>query len=130
VLLAVLICAVWTFLGFFFASQAHAVSVAEERADDLDELTIETAVAMIVWALLTPPLIGIAERLPIERPHVVRNTAAMLVIGLVFAAMRGAIDAAVPPAFEQKRLDRQHFLAVQAAGFTPTCCSSWPLPRW
>jgi two-component system, LytTR family, sensor kinase len=117
VLLAVSICAVWTFLGFFFASQQRSVSVAEKRTDDLDELTIETTVAMIVWALLTPPLIGIAERLPVERPHVVRNIAAMLAIGLAFAAMRGAIDAAVPPAFEQKRLDRQHFLAVQAAGF-------------
>jgi two-component system LytT family sensor kinase len=113
--LAVLIAAAWTFLGFFFASQHHAVAVARGAAEEIDELTIETTVAMIVWALLTPAVIGIAERLPVERPHAVRNAAAIIAAGLVFAAMRGAIDAAVPVAFEGKRLDRQHFLDVQAA---------------
>jgi signal transduction histidine kinase len=115
--LAVLIAAAWTFLGFFIASQQRAVSLSRGGPEDIYELTIETTVAMIVWALLTPPIIWVTQRLPIERPRVVRNTVAMLVIGIVFAVMRGAIDAAVPPAFEQKRLDRDHFLAVQAAQF-------------
>jgi len=115
--LAVLIAAAWTFLGFFFANQQHAVSLARGQREDVYEQTIETTVAMIVWALLTPPIIWVAERLLVERPHVVRNTAAMLAIGLAFGAMRGAIDAAVPPAFEQKRLNRAHFLEVMAAGF-------------
>ena len=115
--LAVLIAATWTFLGFFFASQVQAVSRAEKRTEDIYELTIETTVAMIVWALLTPVILWVSERLPIERPHLARNTAAMLAIGLAFAVMRGAIDAAVPPAFEQKRLGRAHFVEVMAAGF-------------
>jgi two-component system, LytTR family, sensor kinase len=115
--LAVLIAAAWTFLGFFFASQEHAVSVARGETEDVYQRTIETTVAMIVWALLTPAIIGIVERLPIEHPHMVRNTVVTLAVGLSFAAMRGAIDAAVPPAFEQKRLDREHFLEVMAAGF-------------
>jgi two-component system LytT family sensor kinase len=115
--LAVLIAAAWTFLGFFFASQAHVASLARGQPEEVYERTIETIVAMIVWALLTPPVIWVAQRLPIEKPHVVRNTAAMLLIGLAFATMRGAIDAAVPPAFEQKRLERERFLEVMAAGF-------------
>jgi two-component system, LytTR family, sensor kinase len=115
--LAVLIAAAWTFLGFFFASQHHAVSVTRGQPEEIYELTVETTVAMIVWALLTPPIIWIAERLPIGRPHAIRNIVAMLTISVVFAAMRGAIDAAVPAAFEQKHLDRQRFLDVQAAGF-------------
>jgi two-component system, LytTR family, sensor kinase len=115
--LAVLISAAWAFLGFFFASQQHAVAVARGEPEEIYERTIETTVAMIVWALLTPAIIGIAERLPIERPFIVRNTAAVLVIGVAFAMMRGAVDAAVPPAFEGKRLDRQHFREVQLAGF-------------
>jgi sensor histidine kinase YesM len=41
----------------------------------------------------------------------------MLAIALAFAVMRGAIDAAVPPAFEGKRLDRERFIDVMAAGF-------------
>lgn len=115
--LAVLIAAAWTFLGFFFASQAHAVSVARGEREEVYERTIETTVAMIVWALLTPPVLWVAGRLPIERPRVLRNTAAMLAIGLAFAVMRGAIDAAVPPAFEGKSLERERFVQVMAAGF-------------
>jgi sensor histidine kinase YesM len=41
----------------------------------------------------------------------------MLVIGLAFAAMRGAVDAAVPSAIERKHLDRGRFVKVMAAGF-------------
>jgi two-component system, LytTR family, sensor kinase len=115
--LALFISAAWTFLGFFYASQQRAISVARGQQADLDARAIETTVAMMVWALLTPVILWIAERLPIERPHVVRNTAAMLLIGLVFATMRGAIDAAVPPAIAGKSLDRQHFGKVLAAGF-------------
>ena len=115
--LAVLIAAAWTFLGLFFASQQRVVSAARGDPEDVYERTIETTVAMIVWALLTPAILWVAERLPIERPHAVRNTAAMLVIGLAFAAMRGAVDAAVPPAIERKHLDRGRFVKVMAAGF-------------
>jgi len=115
--LAVLITAAWTFLGFFFASQQHAVSRARGEPEDVSERTIETTVAMIVWALLTPPILFAAGRFPVERPHAIRNAAAMLAIGVAFAAMRGAIDAAVPPAFEGKRLERERFLAVMVSGF-------------
>jgi signal transduction histidine kinase len=115
--LAVLIAAAWTFLGFFFASQQRAVSFARGETADLDAQLIETTVAMVVWALLTPPILWGAERLPIERPHAVRNTVVLLAIGLVFAAMRGAIDAAVAMAVTDQPLDTQHFLEVQIAGF-------------
>lgn len=115
--IGVLIAASWTFLGFFFASQQHAVSQARGEPENVYERTIETTIAMIVWALLTPPILWIATRLPIERPHLIRNTVAMLVISVAFAMMRGAIDAAVPPAFEQKQLDRDRFVEVMAASF-------------
>jgi two-component system LytT family sensor kinase len=115
--LAVLIAAAWTFLGFFFASQQHVISVVRGEPEDVYQRTIETTVAMIVWALLTPAIIGIAERLPIERPHLLRNTLLMVAIALAFATARGAIDAAVPPAFEGKQLDRGRFLEVVSVGF-------------
>ncbi len=115
--LAVLIAATWTFLGFFFASQKHAVALARGEPEDVYERTIETTVAMITWALLTPMIIWVAVRLPIARPNVNRNTAAMLAIGLAFAVMRGALDAAVAPALQRMRLDRDTFVEVMAAGF-------------
>jgi two-component system LytT family sensor kinase len=115
--LAVVIAAAWTFLGFFFASQHHAVSVARGQPEETREEIDETIVAMIVWALLTPPVIWIAERLPVERPHAIRNTVAIAVIGLAVAAMRGATDAAVAPLFEGTPFDRQRFLEVLIASF-------------
>jgi two-component system, LytTR family, sensor kinase len=115
--LAVLIAVAWASLGLFVASQHHAVSVTRGEPEETSEVMIETTVAMIVWALLTPFILWIAERLPIDRPHAVRNTIGMLAIGFVFAAMHGAVDAAVPSAFEEKRVDRQRFLDIQAAGF-------------
>ncbi|HEY4639812.1 MAG TPA: histidine kinase [Thermoanaerobaculia bacterium] len=113
--LAVMIAAAWTFLGFFFASQHHAVSVARGQREEIYDVIIEMTVAMIAWALLTPPILWIAERLPVERPHAVRNAAALIVIGLVFAAARGAIDAGIP-ALEGKHFDRQRFVNAQMAG--------------
>jgi signal transduction histidine kinase len=115
--LAVLIVAAWTFLGFFFASQQHAVSQARGHVEDVYERTIETTVAMIAWALLTPAILWVAERLPIARPRVVRNTASMFVIGVAFAFLRGAIDVTVPSALEQKHVDRRRALEIQAAVF-------------
>lgn len=115
--LAVLIAAAWTFLGFFFASQQHVVSAARGEPENVYERTIETTAAMIVWALLTPAILLVAERLPVERPHVVRNTVAMLAIGLAFAVMRGAIDAAVPAAIQGTHLDRERFVKVMVSSF-------------
>jgi signal transduction histidine kinase len=115
--LAVVIAAAWTLLGFFFASQHHAVSVARGQPEETREEIDETIVAMIVWALLTPPVIWIAERLPVERPHAIRNTVAIAVIGLAVAAMRGATDAAIAPLFEGTPFDRQRFLEVLIASF-------------
>ncbi len=115
--LAVLIAAAWTFLGFFFASQQQVVSRGRGGSEDVYERRIETAAAMLVWALLTPPILWIAERLRMERPHAVRNMAALLVIGIVFALMRGAIDAVIPAVLGHRQLDRERFLAVMAVGF-------------
>lgn len=112
--LAVVIAAAWTLLGFFLASQHHAISVARGQSEEIYDVIIETTVAMIAWALLTPPSIWIMEQLPIERPHAVRNAAAILVIGLVFAALRGAIDASVP-ALEGRQFNLQHFADVELA---------------
>jgi signal transduction histidine kinase len=114
--LALLIIAAWTFLGFFFASQEHVISQARGEPLGVYETAIIT-VSMIIWALLTPPVLWIAERFPLERARLARNGAAMLAIAVGFAAMRGALDAAVQPALEGKRLDGGRFVAVMVAGF-------------
>lgn len=114
--LAVMIAASWTFLGFFFASQQRVVLLGRHEVEDTNAIIIETTAAMIVWALLTPLILWIAERLLIERPHALRNLALMLVIGIVFAITRAAIDAAVPPALEDIVLDRAGLIDVIAVG--------------
>jgi len=107
--IALLIAAAWTFLGFFFLSQQHAVAQARGEPEDIYERTIDTTAAMIVWALATPFVIWLADCLPIAPPHAIRNTTAMIVIGLAFAATRSAIDAA------GRHLDPERFRIVVAA---------------
>jgi hypothetical protein len=48
-----------------------------------------------LWAVFTPLAIGIAERLPLRRPHRLRNAVAILAISPVFAVARAAFGGAV-----------------------------------
>ncbi|HET7436823.1 MAG TPA: hypothetical protein VFN10_19085, partial [Thermoanaerobaculia bacterium] len=96
---ALLIAAVWIIVGVFFASQAHLIATARGEPEDPGTRAAETAAGVIIWALLTPFVIGLAERLPIASPHRVRNTIALLLIGLPFAVGRAAVDVAISTMF-------------------------------
>ena len=83
---AAVILGCWTLYGLFGVSHSYLARVNAGRGNMTPAVLYDFFDAYI-WALLTPLLIGIAERLPIERPHVVRNTVAMLAIGLAFAGV-------------------------------------------
>lgn len=79
--LAFFITAAWAFLGVFFASQAHAIAVARGYPEDGNERALHTIAVCIVWALLTPVVIYIADRLPLRAPHRARNIVLLIAIG-------------------------------------------------
>lgn len=95
VTLGICITAAWTFLGVFFASQQHAIAVARGHAEDGTE-TLHSIAACLVWALLTPVVIYIADRLPLRAPHRTRNILLVIVIGVVVAWLRAIADASIP----------------------------------
>ena len=112
-LLALLIAAVWTFLGVFFASQEHAIAAARGQSEP-DELTRHTVASCFVWALLTPLVIGIADALPLRGARRVRNAVLLIGAAVAMAAVRAVIDAATP-ALWGGALTRQQFAATAVA---------------
>lgn len=96
---ALLIATTWIIVGVFFASQAHFIASARGEPEDPDRRAVETAVGVIIWALLTPAVIGLAERLPVAAPHRWRNLLLLLVIGFVVATGRAAADACISAVF-------------------------------
>jgi signal transduction histidine kinase len=114
ILLAFLIAAVWAFLGFFFASQEHAIAAARGYAEDGDERLLHTVPACVAWALLTPFVIGIADALPLRGERRGRNAVLLVVAGVAVAALRAVIDAATPALFAQP-LSNEQFEATAIA---------------
>jgi two-component system LytT family sensor kinase len=102
--LGILIVAIWAFLGVFFASQEHAIALAHGDPEDGNERALHTLAACIIWALLTPVVIYIADRLPLRAPHTRRNVALLLTIGLAVALLRAFIDASLPGVLQNRPL--------------------------
>jgi LytS/YehU family sensor histidine kinase len=94
--LAFLIAILWTFLGVFFASQEHAIALARGYPEDGDERALHTSAVCLVWALLSPFVIYIADRLPLRAPDTRRNALLLVAIGLIVAWLRALFDASVP----------------------------------
>jgi two-component system, LytTR family, sensor kinase len=113
----VVIAAVWTITGLFLASEERSIALARGAEDDAATRTIEMTVAMVVWALLTPPIIGLVERVPLAPPRLARNAAILLSIGILIAALHAAIQASVPRALEQKPFERRLFVETVADEF-------------
>ena len=113
--LAFLIALTWTVLGVFFASQEHAVAVARLDAEDANERTLHTIATCIAWALLTPFVIYISDRLPLRAPHRARNVMLLIPIALALAWLRALVDASMPGVLKNEPLSPAAFWATVAA---------------
>ena len=107
--LALLICVAWTFLGVFFASQEHVLALAHGDVEFAHEREKHTATACLAWALLTPLVIYVADALPLRAPRRVRNTALLILIGLVVAFLRSLVDGFMPGVLKNQPLGPQEF---------------------
>ena len=95
-LIALGIVAAWVALGLFLASQHHAQVEASHGSDDLGQRQIATIAGMLVWAVFTPIVIFIADRLPLRAPVRLRNAAVLVPFVLAIAAVRSLFDASLP----------------------------------
>ena len=113
--LAVLIAATWAFLGVFFASQQHAIATARGAVEDANERALQTLATCIVWALLTPLVIYIADHLPLRAPHRLRNILLLIGVGLIVAWLRSCVDASLPGLLKNEPLAPAEFRAMVIA---------------
>lgn len=95
VVLAVIVTAVWILVGLFFATQHNMIAGTrgeQGEPGDPDYRIASTVAAMWIWAALTPVVFFVAERLPLRKPHLLRNLLVLLLFAVAIAALRSPID--------------------------------------
>jgi hypothetical protein len=88
--------AVWIVIGLFTASEFHRRSIAAGGAtEELGNVLRVQMVTSLIWAAMTPIIIFIAERLPLRKPNLLRNSLLILALLPVIAIGRAAIGGVV-----------------------------------
>jgi len=93
---AIVITVLCQLAGAFFALQHHRTVTARGEYDSLDERLVYMAISSFAWAVLTPVVFYIADVFPLRKPHRLRNTFFMTVVGAVIAGARAAVDGVLP----------------------------------
>ena len=89
------VCAGWTALALFFAISSSLTYSTAGRPPNW-ALTIGRALSeWWLWALLTPVVVSLARRYPVERPHGWRNLAVHFLIAPVLALAKAVADRAI-----------------------------------
>lgn len=94
--LALVIAVVWLGLGLFFSWHHHTIARARGDFDHLGDRIVGMSAAAFVWALFTPVVFYVSDRLPLRRPHLRRNLLLMAVFVTAVAFARAVIDAWLP----------------------------------
>jgi two-component system, LytTR family, sensor kinase len=89
---ALVIYGAWTLAGVFFATQHHLIARHRGEADDLVERLMVVFMSISVWAVLTPVVLAIADRFPLQRPYRWRNGILCLLVAVAAAALIAPID--------------------------------------
>ena len=90
-----LIFAGWTFLGLFFASQTYLTYLYTEGKAPGGLIVKLSLAEWYVWAVLTPPIVWLARRFPLERGRLLRALAVHVPVSLVLAAVKFQLDVVV-----------------------------------
>lgn len=102
--LGFLILLIWVAGGIYFGVQHHVQVVASLGQDDLEQRLIGVTMSMIVWAVFTPFVLFIAERVPLRSPYRLRNTLLLVPICAAIAGARALIDPLLPVFIEGMEL--------------------------
>ncbi len=129
--LALLISAVWLIFGLFNASEFYRRTVESGYPTALIELLAYQLTSSLNWAFFTPFIVYAAERLPLRKPHALRNALIMTAFVPSIAVVRAAFGSVVsrlgdrePPSYEfmvfsiQIRYHRNIFLVLVVVGIT------------
>jgi hypothetical protein len=86
---------IWVLTGLFATSEFYRRSIAMGGASPWNEVLVVQMVTAVNWAVLTPLVVFLAERLPLRPPHRLRNLAVVIALIPLLAVMRAAVGGAV-----------------------------------
>ena len=99
---------IWIVVGLYTASEFYRRTVAwKGQTEALREVVLFQMVSGLQWAVITPIIVAIAERLPLRRPVLIRNTVLILVLLPVIGVFRAVIGASVLDLVEDGRISRE-----------------------
>jgi two-component system LytT family sensor kinase len=99
---------IWIVVGLYAASEFYRRSVAlKGQTETLREVVLFQMVSGLQWAVITPIIVAIAERLPLRRPVLIRNTVLILVLLPVIGVSRAILGASVLDLVEDGRISRE-----------------------
>jgi sensor histidine kinase YesM len=82
---ALLILACWTFLALLFAPQTYLLNRRSPTPLTWGQALAANLVLFYIWALLTPFVLWLGKRFPVERRHLLRNLAVLFLVSLPVA---------------------------------------------
>ena len=92
-------------LGIVFTVQEYTISHMAGQPESLGRAILGVAPHYIIWALLSIPILMLAARFPLQRPHRLSRAALHLLFCCIFFAVEVGISAAVmPPLLHDPRL--------------------------
>ena len=87
---------VWLVAGLFTASEFYRRTLAVNGATErVAYILIFQMCSSLMWAVFTPPIVFIAERLPLRKPHLLRNALFIAALLPLFAVARAATGGVV-----------------------------------
>jgi two-component system, LytTR family, sensor kinase len=126
-----LIVGVWVIFGVFNSSEFYQRTVESGRPAVLIELLAYQLNSAFLWAVFTPFIVFVAERLPLRKPHLLRNAVLMTAFVPSIAVVRAAIGGIInrlgdhePPTVKftrysiEIRYHRNIFLVLVIVGIT------------
>ncbi len=93
--IAMMLIGIWTIFAFFNASEFYRRSLAMGAESHWNEIIALQLVIGLIWAMFTPIVVGIAERLPIQlRRESLRNVLILAAFTPIFAVIRAVVGGA------------------------------------
>jgi|SRR5271169_2987346 len=86
---------IWTIIGVFFFSQGLVQNFFSHDPTRWWHHLLSWLVGVYLWTLLTPEVLWLARRFPIERRNWVRRVALHLLLGVVVSVVQLALERAI-----------------------------------
>jgi two-component system LytT family sensor kinase len=85
----------WTIIGLFYAGRGIVTFAERPGPIPWDRAVLFELIYWYVWAALTPLVLGLAHRFPLQGEHRVRSVLALIFFGLVISPLQSLTEAGI-----------------------------------